>query len=44
MIVQYMARKGIPLTRENYLSLMYMGDVPAELPEDVLETLQTLQD
>lgn len=44
MIVQYMIRKGIPLTKANFVDLMYMGDVPNELPPDVIQTIQGLKD
>jgi hypothetical protein len=30
-LLRLMARLGIPATRENYLELSYMGEVPQEL-------------
>jgi hypothetical protein len=29
--LEYMKKNGIPLTRENYLALAYLGDVPEKL-------------
>ena len=43
IVLDYMKKHNIPLTRENYLQINYMGDVPeeldaeaeAEIPEEI---------
>lgn len=42
-VVEYMKQKNIPLTRDRYLNLAYMGEVPeplsaeeeAQIPEEI---------
>jgi hypothetical protein len=43
-LVRIMRRHGIPVTRENYLDLAYMGQPPEELgPEEESELPEELQ-
>ena len=35
-IITSLEKHGIPVTRENYLNLMYFGDTPAHINEDDL--------
>ena len=36
--VQLLKKAGIPVTKENYLDLVYFGDVPAVIPaEDLMD-------
>ncbi len=45
LIIDYMEKEGIPMTRENYLDLAFMGDVPDELdPEFEASMPEALQD
>jgi len=42
--VQLMKKAGIPVTKENYLDLVYFGDVPEEIPaEDMAEFPEQFQ-
>ena len=42
--VQLMKKAGIPVTKENYLDLVYFGDVPDDIPaEDMAEFPQQFQ-
>jgi len=34
-VIEYMKQNGIPLTRENYLRLNYLGNPPKELPAEL---------
>ena len=37
-VLDYMKKHNIPLTRENYLAIAYLGDVPEEIgPELEME-------
>jgi hypothetical protein len=35
IVLQWMIEKGVPLTRENYLYMAYMGDVPEEIGGEI---------
>ena len=35
MVLWLMIEKGVPLTRENYLYIAYMGDVPDEIGGEI---------
>jgi hypothetical protein len=35
MVLAWMKERGVPLTRENYLYLSYMGDVPEEIGGEI---------
>jgi hypothetical protein len=35
MVLRLMVEKGVPLTRENYLYIAYMGDVPDEIGGEI---------
>jgi hypothetical protein len=35
MVLRLMVEKGVPLTRENYLYIAYMGDVPEEIGGEI---------
>jgi hypothetical protein len=35
MVLRLMVEKGAPLTRENYLYIAYMGDVPEEIGGEI---------
>jgi len=44
-VVDLMIKNKIPLTRENYLNVAYMGDVPEELSaEEELELPEELRE
>lgn len=34
-VLEFMERNGIELTRENYLQLAYMGEVPDEIDPEI---------
>jgi len=43
IILRWMVEKGVPLTREEYLTYAYMGDPPPEeLPEEIQDALAKL--
>ncbi len=50
-VLEWMKDKNIPLTRENYLTLAYMGDIPeplggeeeAEIPDEIIEAEEEIQ-
>jgi hypothetical protein len=35
MVLRLMVENGVPLTRENYLYIAYMGDVPEEIGGEI---------
>ena len=44
-VVEFMKRHDVPLTRDNYLQIAYMGNPPEELDaEDEAELPEELQD
>lgn len=43
--IQLMKKAGIPVTKENYLDLVYFGDVPEEIPaEDMADFPEQFRD
>ena len=35
IVLELMKERGVPLTRENYLHIAYMGDVPEEIGGEI---------
>jgi hypothetical protein len=35
IVLNLMKQRGVPLTRENYLHIAYMGDVPEEIGGEI---------
>jgi hypothetical protein len=35
IVLELMKQRGVPLTRENYLYIAYMGDVPEEIGGEI---------
>lgn len=45
IVLEYMKKNNIPLTRENYLNINYMGNPPEELgAEQEFEIPEEIQD
>jgi len=38
-ILQKMKDLGLPMTKEAYLDLIYLGEVPEEIPHETLEAM-----
>jgi len=50
MVLDFMKKNNIPLTRDNYLYLQFMGDVPeelgeleAEIPDEIIEAEEEIK-
>ena len=43
-ILKFMVEKGIPLTKDNYVEIAYMGDPPAEFDAEIEAELEELFD
>ncbi len=43
-VAQYLIKQGLPLTRQNYIDLNWLGDLPDDIDEEEAEFIGLLPD